>query len=159
MRDRLRSVGLRHHPCANYRIRSHLRSIGEQNESSTKTPNFSSRKKCCLIPQSGSFLAIWTPAVTDVAGSNGSPFMVLMIAKGASAIVGPMIGAALHPKHSVDGRDAGCSYNGGLATNLMHHWGPCGFRTSIIFVGATMAGATFISGVTILLRRRRSKLE
>ncbi|KAF8321252.1 MFS general substrate transporter [Clavulina sp. PMI_390] len=98
---------------------------------------------------SGSFLAIWTPSVTDVAGSNGSPIMIIMISKGLAVVIGPLIAAAMHPRPH--GQDTVCSSVPSSA------WGVCGFRTMVIFVGATMAVATCISCVALWLRQNRRK--
>ncbi|KAF8321253.1 MFS general substrate transporter, partial [Clavulina sp. PMI_390] len=100
---------------------------------------------------SGSFLAVWTPSVTDVAGSNGSPIVTLMVFKGLAAVIGPIVAATLHPRRG--GEDAICSRSSVLSSA----WGACGFRSMMIFVGVAMGFASCLSFLVLFLRYRRNR--
>ncbi|KAF8306428.1 MFS general substrate transporter [Clavulina sp. PMI_390] len=94
---------------------------------------------------SGGFSAIQPPASATVASSQSALVVFcFFIVKGAAAIIGPLIAAALHPnKFSSSALKAG---KGG--------WGGYEFTGITIFVGTTMA-ATALMGVASAVVRQR----
>ncbi|KAF8316847.1 hypothetical protein DL93DRAFT_2165957 [Clavulina sp. PMI_390] len=94
----------------------------------------------------GSFTSTWMPAATEIAASRPTSdvFMFLAATKGVSAIVGPLIAAALHPKKASSGHlTAG---RGG--------WGGYGFTGITIFVGSAMAATAVMGVISEVVRQR-----
>lgn len=75
--------------------------------------------------QSGGFSSIWPPASAEVdASQTPIVFMFFAIAKGLSAITGPLVAAALHPKKLGSAESGG---GGGVRYSGRGGWGGFGF--------------------------------
>jgi len=93
----------------------------------------------------GGFTSTWLPASGEVSISQPSTvIMCFAIVKGLSAIAGPLIAAALHPKY----------LESGAPKPGLGKWGGYGFNGITMFVGSAMA-ATAVMGVISTLFRQR----
>ena len=93
------------------------------------------------LRQSGGFTSVWPAASSEIAGSEQSSvsniFGCLCIAKGAAAIVGPLIAAALHRPQEAAMKSAYSGY---------------GFKAITLFVGSMMVVTTFGGLTTRLIK-------
>ncbi|KAF8310199.1 MFS general substrate transporter [Clavulina sp. PMI_390] len=95
---------------------------------------------------SGGFSSIWPPASSTVAVSQPSlVFFCFAMVKGASAVTGPLVAAALHPS-KLSSASALRAGKGG--------WGGYGFTGITIFVGCAMAATAAMSVLSAFLRQR-----
>ncbi|KAF8601581.1 MFS general substrate transporter [Ceratobasidium sp. AG-I] len=94
---------------------------------------------------SGGFTAVWPAASSEIAGSEQSSvsniFGCFCIAKGAAAIIGPLIAAALHRPQDAAIKGAYSGY---------------GFKAITLFVGSMMVVTTFGGLTTRMIKVTRS---